>query len=70
MQNEDRRAWLSHPCTQELIQDLSLSREAIKEAWSTGDYPLIEQNAEMVGQCKGIATAIEMVEETGGKDNE
>jgi hypothetical protein len=68
MQREDRQAWLSHPCTQELIQNLSIAREDIKETWSTGDYPTPEQNAEMVGQCKAIAVAIELVEETGGKD--
>lgn len=68
MQREDRLAWLSHPCTQELIQELSIAREAVKEGWSTGDYPTIEKNAEMVGQCKAITDAIEIVEETGGKD--
>lgn len=70
MTKEDRKAWLSHPATQELIQSLSLLREEIKESWTTGGYYTEQAEKEALGMCKALAGAIETVEVTGGVEND
>ena len=70
MTREDRIAWHSHPATQDLIGRIAVEYEGIKEEWASGRYVTHEDQLEAIGRAKALMTALDLVEVSGGKEDE
>ena len=70
----DKREWVQHPVTQELIKELLGDLSNLKEAWGDGVYTTesiegtVQQNAKALGKVEAVGDILSWIEE-GGEDD-
>lgn len=54
---------MAHPITVALILSLEADIEGIKEDWSNGNYPSIEENTKAIGLVQASDSVVEWITE-------